>query len=74
MKVIRWKIIKRWCKSILEALVYLHGQTPPVIHRDMKCSNIFVNGATGELLVGDFGISTTLQSLGPGVAMTMLGW
>ena len=28
-----------------------------VIHRDLKCDNIFVNGNTGGIRIGDFGLS-----------------
>jgi WNK lysine deficient protein kinase len=50
--VIRWKIIKRWCKQILRGLLYLHGHEPPIIHRDLKCDNIFINGSSGDLRIG----------------------
>ncbi|ORZ19384.1 kinase-like domain-containing protein [Absidia repens] len=49
------KIIKRWSRQILKGLVYLHGYTPPIIHRDIKCDNIFINGAHGEVKIGDMG-------------------
>ena len=35
------KIIKRWSRQILKGLNYLHSQSPPIIHRDIKCDNIF---------------------------------
>ncbi|KAF0694362.1 Aste57867_14773 [Aphanomyces stellatus] len=57
---IKWKIIKRWCLQILEGLHYLHSQKPPVIHRDLKCDNIFINGNTGDLRIGDLGLSTQM--------------
>ncbi|KAI9913831.1 hypothetical protein PsorP6_005137 [Peronosclerospora sorghi] len=60
VQFIKWKIIKRWCIQILEGLHYLHSQNPPVIHRDLKCDNIFVNGNTGDLRIGDLGLSTQL--------------
>ena len=28
-----------------------------VIHRDLKCDNIFINGNTGDLRIGDLGLS-----------------
>ncbi|AFM98281.1 putative serine/threonine kinase [Encephalitozoon hellem ATCC 50504] len=51
------KLIKKWGRSILEGLVYLHGQSPPIIHRDIKCENIFVNAALGEVKIGDLGVA-----------------
>ncbi|KAC9190455.1 hypothetical protein E3N88_46211 [Mikania micrantha] len=36
------RAIKIWARQILSGLIYLHGHDPPVIHRDLKCDNIFV--------------------------------
>jgi len=58
VQVIRWKIIKRWCRQILRGLSYLHSHVPPIIHRDLKCDNIFINGSSGDLRIGDLGLST----------------
>ena len=42
---LKQKVIKNWCRQILEGLDYLHTRPDPVIHRDLKCDNIFINGA-----------------------------
>ena len=55
------KAIKSWARQILRGLVYLHGQKPPVIHRDLKCDNIFVNGNHGEVKIGDLGLAIVMQ-------------
>ena len=54
------KVIQKWCKQILEGLDYLHTKAPdgPIIHRDLKCDNIFINGNQGDVKLGDFGLST----------------
>ncbi|EPZ34040.1 Protein kinase, catalytic domain-containing protein [Rozella allomycis CSF55] len=49
------KIIKRWSRQILKGLYYLHSHNPPIIHRDLKCDNVFINGAHGEVKIGDMG-------------------
>jgi WNK lysine deficient protein kinase len=29
------------------------------MHRDLKCDNIFINGHTGDIRIGDLGLSTS---------------
>ncbi|KAG5175072.1 kinase-like domain-containing protein [Tribonema minus] len=59
VEVIRWKVIKRWARQILRGLEYLHTRDIPIIHRDLKCDNIFINGHTGDIRIGDLGLSTS---------------
>mmetsp|Transcript_17714 Transcript_17714/g.26872 ORF Transcript_17714/g.26872 Transcript_17714/m.26872 type:complete len:1124 (+) Transcript_17714:623-3994(+) len=70
VQVIRWKIAKRWATQILKGLEYLHSQDPPVIHRDLKCENIFINGTSGDLRIGDLGLSTVHST---GKVLSVLG-
>lgn len=70
VQVIRWKIAKRWAVQILKGLEYLHSQDPPVIHRDLKCENIFINGTSGDLRIGDLGLSTVHRN---GKQLSVLG-
>ncbi|KAG6500153.1 hypothetical protein ZIOFF_039992 [Zingiber officinale] len=53
--------VKRWARQILQGLVYLHGHDPPVIHRDLKCDNVFVNGHLGQVKIGDLGLAAMLR-------------
>ncbi|OMJ75746.1 hypothetical protein SteCoe_25049 [Stentor coeruleus] len=58
----RLKVIKLWCKGILSGLNYLHSQNPyPIIHRDLKCANVLIMSNTGDVKIGDFGLSTLMQ-------------
>lgn len=54
-------VLKRWAWQILQGLVYLHGHDPPIIHRDLKCDNIFVNGSAGQVSIGDLGLATLVR-------------
>jgi len=38
--------------------LFLHTRVPPVIHRDLKCDNIFITGPTGSVKIGDLGLAT----------------
>ncbi|KAJ4951178.1 hypothetical protein NE237_028010 [Protea cynaroides] len=55
------KAVKGWARQILMGLNYLHCHDPPIIHRDLKCDNIFINGNHGEVKIGDLGLATFLQ-------------
>lgn len=55
------RAVKIWARQILEGLVYLHEHDPPVIHRDLKCDNIFVNGHLGQVKIGDLGLAAILH-------------
>lgn len=62
IKTPRLKVIKGWCLEILQGLVYLHDQKPhPIIHRDLKCDNIFINSNSGDIRIGDLGLSTPMH-------------
>jgi serine/threonine protein kinase len=56
------EVLKRWAWQILCGLVYLHGHTPPIIHRDLKCDNVFINGSEGVVKIGDLGLATLLRA------------
>lgn len=60
-KHVDMKAIKNWSRQILRGLEYLHSHNPPIIHRDLKCDNIFVNGNHGEVKIGDLGLATVMQ-------------
>ncbi|KAK4478404.1 hypothetical protein RD792_013873 [Penstemon davidsonii] len=60
-KRVNIRAVKDWARQILEGLDYLHGHDPPVIHRDLKCDNIFVNGHLGQVKIGDFGLAAILR-------------
>lgn len=42
--------------DVVEALVYLHSFSNPIIHRDLKSKNVLLSG-DGEAKLSDFGIS-----------------
>ncbi|KAJ4892893.1 Serine/threonine-protein kinase WNK1 [Raphanus sativus] len=60
-KRVNIRAVKNWCRQILRGLHYLHNHDPPIIHRDLKCDNIFVNGNQGEVKIGDLGLAAILR-------------
>lgn len=52
------KLLQRWSRQILKGLHFLHTRSPPIIHRDLKCDNIFITGPTGSVKIGDLGLAT----------------
>ncbi|XP_072529034.1 serine/threonine-protein kinase WNK1 isoform X11 [Salminus brasiliensis] len=61
-KVMKIKVLRSWCRQILKGLHFLHTRTPPIIHRDLKCDNIFITGPTGSVKIGDLGLATLKRS------------
>ncbi|MGB8215382.1 MAG: serine/threonine-protein kinase [Anaerolineales bacterium] len=48
-----------WANQLADALSYLHGQTPPLVHRDVKPSNLKLT-PNGMLKLVDFGLVKAL--------------
>ncbi|KAM6475737.1 serine/threonine-protein kinase WNK3 isoform 2-T6 [Liasis olivaceus] len=61
-KLMKPKVLRSWCRQILKGLHFLHTRTPPIIHRDLKCDNIFITGPTGSVKIGDLGLATLMRT------------
>jgi serine/threonine protein kinase len=48
--------VLRWADQLLDALEYLHGQQPPVVHRDIKPQNLKLS-ERGDIILLDFGLA-----------------
>ncbi len=46
--------VLRWAKQVVELLAYLHGQQPPIIHRDLTPDNLVLRD-DGSVILIDFG-------------------
>ncbi|KAK9089855.1 hypothetical protein Scep_028937 [Stephania cephalantha] len=51
------KALKKWSRQVLWGLDYMHTHEPCVIHRDLNCSNVFINGNVGQVKIGDLGLA-----------------
>ncbi|KAK1269333.1 putative serine/threonine-protein kinase WNK11 [Acorus gramineus] len=54
------KALKKWARQILKGLEYLHNHEPCIIHRDLNCSNVFINGNIGQVKIGDLGLAAAV--------------
>mmetsp|Transcript_29161 Transcript_29161/g.93144 ORF Transcript_29161/g.93144 Transcript_29161/m.93144 type:complete len:567 (-) Transcript_29161:90-1790(-) len=50
------KAVRSWLRQIVKGISHLHGMNPPIIHRNIKPSSIFVHGNMGEVKIGDMGM------------------
>jgi serine/threonine protein kinase len=57
------KLIRKYVREILEGLKYLHSQNPPIIHKNLKSSNILVDG-NGTIRISDILVENILLSKG----------
>ncbi|GFO13980.1 serine/threonine-protein kinase sty17 [Plakobranchus ocellatus] len=51
------------CLQIVEGMSFLHSMKPPIIHRDLRCGNIFLSDNDNTVKVADFGLTKLLQPL-----------
>lgn len=62
-------LLLNWISEIMLALDYIHNKK--ILHRDIKCSNIFLT-SNNTVKIGDFGISKVLENSNE-IAMTFIG-
>lgn len=73
-KEMKLKVLQRWSRQILRGLHFLHTRSPPIIHRDLKCDNVFITGPTGSVKIGDLGLATLKRaSFAKSVIGTLMG-
>ncbi len=55
------RTVTEWAIQIADVLEYLHSQPSPIVYRDLKPSNIMVDGNSGRVMLIDFGIARSIS-------------
>lgn len=55
------KSVTQWAIQICDVLDYLHNQPSTIVYRDLKPSNIMIDGNTGRIMLIDFGIARSIS-------------
>lgn len=61
------KTVTEWAIQIADVLDYLHNRQPAIIYRDLKPSNIMVDGNSSRVMLIDFGIARWVNKEEKGV-------
>ena len=59
--------VTEWALQIADVLSYLHNLPTTIVYRDLKPSNIMIDGKTGRLMLIDFGIARAINQEEKGV-------
>lgn len=55
------KSVTQWAVQITDVLDYLHNQPSTIVYRDLKPSNIMIDGNSGRIMLIDFGIARSIS-------------
>ncbi len=61
------RIVTEWSLQVADVLAYLHGLPTTIVYRDLKPSNIMLDGNTGRVMLIDFGIARSINQEEKGV-------
>ncbi len=65
--------LRHWADELLEILIYLHGQSPPILHRDIKPSNV-IWGDDEQIYLIDLGaVQDYVAKASLGSSFTVVG-
>jgi eukaryotic-like serine/threonine-protein kinase len=61
------KTVTEWAIQIADVLDYLHNRPTTIIYRDLKPSNVMIDGNSGRIMLIDFGIARSVNKEEKGV-------
>lgn len=53
--------VTEWALQIIDVLAYLHGLPTTIVYRDLKPSNVMIDGNSGRIMLIDFGIARSIN-------------
>jgi serine/threonine protein kinase len=61
------KTVTEWAVQVIDVLDYLHSLPAKIVYRDLKPSNVMIDGNTGRIMLIDFGIARSINQTEKGV-------
>lgn len=55
------RTVTEWAIQITDVLAYLHGLPEKIVYRDLKPSNVMLDGNSGRVMLIDFGIARSIN-------------
>lgn len=55
------RTVTEWSIQIIDVLDYLHSLPTTIVYRDLKPSNVMIDGNTGRIMLIDFGIARSIN-------------
>lgn len=59
--------VAEWAVQIADVLAYLHNLPTTIVYRDLKPSNVMIDGKSGRIMLIDFGIARSVNQEEKGV-------
>lgn len=61
------RTVTEWAIQVADVLAYLHNLPEKIVYRDLKPSNLMIDGSTGRIILIDFGIARSINAQEKGV-------
>ena len=55
------RTVTEWAVQVIDVLHYLHSLPTTIVYRDLKPSNVMIDGNTGRIMLIDFGIARSIN-------------